>query len=44
MMGVDYASKTFRVLKKIEIREFDEYPNQRLVLAGCDQLESGELN
>lgn len=43
-MGVDYASKTFRVLKKIEIREFGEYRSHRLVLAGCDQLESGELH
>ena len=44
IMGEDYPSETFRVLKKNEIREFGEYRTQRLVLAAWDQLESGELN
>lgn len=44
IMGEDYPSETFRVLKKNEIREFGEYHTQRLVLAAWDQLESGELH
>ena len=43
VMGQDYPSETFRVLKKKEQGEFDEYRTQRLVLAAWDKLERGEL-
>jgi hypothetical protein len=39
VMGDDYPSETFRVLKNGELREFGEYRTQRLVLAAWDQLE-----
>ena len=39
VMGEDYPSETFRVLKKNEIQEFGEYRTQRLVLAAWDALE-----
>jgi hypothetical protein len=39
VMGDDYPSETFRVLKKGEINEFGEYRTQRLVLAAWDALE-----
>lgn len=42
VMGNDYPSETFRVLKNGEIREFGEYRTQRLVLAAWDRLETGE--
>ena len=32
VMGADYPSETFRVLKNSELREFGEYRTQRLVL------------
>ena len=38
VMGEDYPSETFRVLKKNEIQEFGEYRTQRLVLDAWDQL------
>ncbi len=38
VMGNDYPSETFRVLKNSEIREFGEYRTQRLVLAAWDGL------
>lgn len=38
VMGEDYPSETFRVLKNNEMREFGEYRTQRLVLAAWDQL------
>jgi hypothetical protein len=38
VMGPDYPSETFRVLKNNEIRQFGEYRTQRLVLAAWDQL------
>ncbi|BAO82453.1 type II restriction enzyme, methylase subunits [Serpentinimonas maccroryi] len=41
MMGDDYPSETFRVLKNNELREFGEYRTQRLVLAAWDVLNSG---
>ncbi len=44
VMGADYPSETFRVLKKNEEREFGEYRTQRLVLEAWDQLETGELH
>jgi hypothetical protein len=38
VMGEDYPSETFRVLKNGEMREFGEYRTQRLVLAAWDTL------
>ncbi len=43
IMGADYPSETFRVLKNKEQKEFDEYRTQRLILAAWDKLERGEL-
>ena len=43
IMGEDYPSETFRVLKNKEQKEFGEYRTQRLVLEAWDQLERGEL-
>lgn len=40
VMGDDYPSETFRVLKNSEVREFGEYRTQRLVLASWDQQAS----
>ena len=44
VMGADYPSETFRVLKQNEERTFGEYRTQRLVLAAWDALERGELS
>ncbi len=41
VMGEDYPSETFRVLKNNEMREFGEYRTQRLVLAAWDRFEAG---
>ena len=41
MMGPDYPSETFRVLKSNEIRQFCEYRTQRLVLEAWDRLFGG---
>jgi hypothetical protein len=38
IMGEDYPSETFRVLKNKEIKEFGEYRTQRLVLEAYDKL------
>jgi hypothetical protein len=38
LMGPDYPSETFRVLKNNEIRQFGEYRRQRLVLEAWDRL------
>ncbi|WP_250473098.1 N-6 DNA methylase [Caballeronia sp. GAFFF1] len=38
VMGDDYPSETFRVLKSNEIREFGEYRTRRLVLEAWDRL------
>ena len=38
VMGADYPSETFRVLKDKEQREFGEYRTQRLVLEAWDNL------
>lgn len=38
VMGPDYPSETFRVLKNNEIREFGEYRTQRLVLEAWDRF------
>ncbi|HYP82803.1 Eco57I restriction-modification methylase domain-containing protein [Variovorax sp.] len=43
VMGEDYPSETFRVLKDKEKREFGEYRTQLLVLEAWEQLERGEL-
>lgn len=40
VMGPDYPSETFRVLKDKEIRQHGEYRTQRLVLAAWDRLEA----
>ncbi|MEJ1249189.1 Eco57I restriction-modification methylase domain-containing protein [Denitratimonas tolerans] len=44
VMGADYPSETFRVLKNNEMREFGEYRTRRLVLEAWDKLQSGELH
>ena len=41
VLGPDYPSETFRVLKNNEMREFGEYRTQRLVLAAWDAMEAG---
>lgn len=41
VMGEDYPSETFRVLKNNEMREFGEYRTRRLVLEAWDRLEAG---
>ena len=41
VMGSDYPSETFRVLKNNEIRQFGEYRTQRLVLEAWDRLHGG---
>jgi hypothetical protein len=38
VMGEDYPSETFRVLKNKEIRKYGEYRTQRLVLAAWDRM------
>ena len=39
VMGSDYPSETFRVLKQKEIRKFGDYRTARLVLAAWDRME-----
>ncbi|MGE0014513.1 MAG: hypothetical protein AB7S62_20045, partial [Azoarcus sp.] len=39
VMGEDYPSETFRVLKNKELKEFGEYRTQRLVLEAWGRLE-----
>jgi hypothetical protein len=41
LMGPDYPSETFRVLKNNEQRQFGEYRTQRLVLEAWDRLFEG---
>jgi hypothetical protein len=41
VMGPDYPSETFRVLKNNEFRKFGEYRTQRLVLEAWDRLYGG---
>ena len=43
IMGPDYPSETFRVLKENEKKRFGEYLTQRLVLDAWDRIERGEL-
>ncbi len=40
VMGEDYPSETFRVLKKNELNEFGEYRTRRLVLEAWDRFEA----
>jgi hypothetical protein len=40
VMGADYPSETFRVLKDKEIRLHGEYRTRRLVLEAWDRLEN----
>ena len=40
VMGEDYPSETFRVLKNNELREFGEYRTRRLVLEAWDAMEA----
>lgn len=40
VMGADYPSETFRVLKEKEIRQHGEYRTQRLVLEAWDRMEA----
>jgi hypothetical protein len=44
VLGADYPSETFRVLKNGEMRDFGEYRTQRLVLEAWDRLKSGDLH
>ncbi len=43
IMGKDYPSETFRVLKNNDIRNFGEYRTGRLVLEALDRLERADL-
>ena len=43
LLGENYPSETFRVLKKNEINEYGEYRTQRLVLAAWDRQAAGDL-
>jgi len=43
VMGEDYPSETFRVLKNKEMSLYGEYRTQRLVLEAWDKLEAGVL-
>jgi len=43
VMGADYPSETFRVLKNNDMREFGEYRTRRLVLEAWDHLQKNEL-
>jgi len=42
VMGEDYPSETFRVLKNKELKEFGEYRTQRLVLEAWDAITRGD--
>lgn len=43
VMGEDYPSETFRVLKNSEMREFGEYRSRRLVLEAWDRVVTSEM-
>ena len=43
VMGMDYPTESFRVLKDREIRNFGEYRTGRLVLEAWDRMEAGQL-
>lgn len=42
VMGDDYPSETFRVLKNNEVRQFGEYRTRRLVLEAYDRLTAAK--
>jgi hypothetical protein len=44
VMGPDYPSETFRVLRNGEERKFGEYRTGRLILDAWDRMERGELH
>jgi hypothetical protein len=44
VMGEDYPSETFRVLKNKEFKEFKEYRTQRLVLREFDRMSLADAN
>ena len=44
VLGEDYPSETFRVLKNKEIKAFGEYRTQRLVLREFDRMALAEAN
>lgn len=44
VMGEDYPSETFRVLKDKELKEFGEYRTQRLVLEAWHRIQTGDLH
>jgi hypothetical protein len=44
IMGADYPSETFRVLKDKEMREFGEYRTQRLVLREFNRMALANAN
>ena len=44
VMGKDYPSETFRVLKNGEMKAYDEYRTQRLVLMAWDTLVGAEVS
>jgi hypothetical protein len=41
VMGADYPSETFRVLKDKEVRLYGEYRTRRLVLEAWDRMQDG---
>lgn len=43
VMGPDYPSETFRVLKNNEMKQYGDYRTRHLVLAAWDQMEAGDL-
>jgi hypothetical protein len=43
LLGEDYPSETFRVLKKNEINKYGKYRTQRLVLEAWDRQAAGDL-
>jgi len=43
LLGEDYPSETFRVLKKNEINKYGEYRTQRLVLEAWDRQAAGDV-
>jgi hypothetical protein len=42
VMGEDYPSETFRVLKNNETRDYGEYRTMRLVLEAWDEFENSK--
>jgi hypothetical protein len=43
VMGPEYPSETFRVLKNSEMKQYGEYRTQRLVLEAWDRMEAGDI-